>query len=57
MKNLLTGAFIASIAVIALHLYGEKLLGRILARGDANVWGDACKQPTYKQMTGRLPNE
>lgn len=54
MKLLLTGALLASLAVIALYVYTPRIAVKVLARGDENEWGDECKQPTYRYYGERL---
>lgn len=53
----LYGIITASLFVIAWHVKLQYVVWGLFHNGDGTDWGDRCKQPTYKQMTGRLPNE
>ena len=50
--RVLTGAFIASLVLISLHVWGPSLLSWLLSQGDTTDWGDVCKQPDYRYFNG-----
>ena len=55
MTRHLTAVFIVSLATIALHVWGERLLGVAMRRGDNSDWGHVAKQATYRYFNGGKP--
>lgn len=57
MIRFVWGMFTASLLLLAWHVKGQYVFYDLFKRGDKNEYGDVCKQPTFRQMTGRLGNE